>query len=764
MRCPKCGLTNPSTAFRCVCGQSLTEGRLSELESRLAELAAQIEKVRAEIAALRQAPPEAEAPAAPETRAPERPVPPTPAPPPPGVKVAGQTLFVKRSTAPPAPRRASPEWEALIGGRWLAKIGTVALVLGILYFLKYAFDNQWIGNTGRVLIGGFSGLALLYGGERFQTKGYRLYGQTVAGGGIVVLYLSIYAAFNFYSLISQAPAVLLMALVTAVCCSLAYRYESRTLATMGLLGGLLTPYLLSTGKSNQIGLLSYLLVLDVGAGRLAGKRRWGFLNLISFAGTVILFVGWASAFYRPEDVWRTHVFLVLFAALYLGLIYDWRSRAPEWRRTDAQVAWLLDATVVFIFFEANVVLFFDEAGRFWPFVLIFSALGLGGSLWLRSSLPALVIFFLSLLGIVPWLLTGYGDADRLLTIASLTLFWIMFAVIDLWRMRWGRGATGPSSLVLALLDGLIYFGLGYFVLHDAYAGWMGLFAIGVALAHLVLANVLREGPELDAANRSLVLAQVGVAVTLTTLAIPIQLEQDWITIGWGVEAVVLVWIGTATASLRMRQAGLVVLVLCLLRLFTWTALQPLPDYTLLFNRRFLAFLAVIALISLTAVLYWKVGSGQAPRRDLGSVLHPVLVSLAMVMLATGIFVIALSQEAWTYYGHQQSDLSLDLMREQIDTTNYYRRFEALSNRRQLALSLVWGVCSILAVIAGLIRRFRPVRLFGIGLFVLTIVKVFSVDIWRLEQLYRIISTVALGGLLLGVAFLYQRFKTLIIKA
>ncbi|RPJ53583.1 MAG: DUF2339 domain-containing protein [Acidobacteria bacterium] len=592
MRCPGCGLINPSTAFRCSCGYSLTEARLSELEHRLANLAAQLEEVRTEISALRQAPPETEAALRLEAPAPQ-----TPARPP-VVEADRPAVSVPPPAARPLRRRPPPEWEALIGGRWLAKIGIVALVLGILYFLKYAFDNQWIGNTGRVLIGGFSGLALLFGGEHFQTKGFKLYGQTVAGGGIVVLYLSIYAAFNFYSLISQIPAMLLMVLVTAVCCSLAYRYESRTLATMGLLGGLLTPYLLSTGKSNQIGLLSYLLVLDVGAGWLARKRRWGFLNPISFAGTVVLFVAWAAAFYQPQDVWRTHIFLILFAALYLGLIYDWGARVRRQTGRDLYLAWLLGGIVLFLFFEANVILFFDDSERFWPFVLIFCALGVSFSLWLRASPLAQFVFLLSLLvAIWPWLGgAGYEMTDRPITTVSLTLFWLIFAIVDILRLGWRREPTGSSNLVLSFLNGLVYFGLVYSVLHVDYEGWMGLLAVGVALAHLILANAVRNLGSEDPGARSLVLIHIGVAVTLTTLAIPIQLEQDWITIGWGIEALVLVWIGSATASVRMRQAGLAVLVLCLIRLFAWTALRPLPDYVLLLNRRFLAFLAVIAVI------------------------------------------------------------------------------------------------------------------------------------------------------------------------
>jgi len=622
-------------------------------------------------------------------------------------------------------------------------------VLGVLYFLKYAFDNQWIGNTGRVLIGGFAGLALLYGGERFQAKGYKLYGQTLAGGGIVVLYLSIYAAFNFYSLIGQLPAMLLMALVTAVCCTLAYRYSSVTLATMGLIGGLLTPYWLSTGKSNEIGLLTYLLILDVGAAWLARQRRWAFLNLISFAGTVILFLGWAETFYRAEDVWTTEFFLVLFAGLYLALTFDWAAHREN--PVDGWLAWLFGSIVTVLFFVSNVVLFFDEAGRFWPFIVLFVALGLVSSLRLRAGGLALAVFLLALVGVLPWLADGYHSADRPLVVASLTAFWLLFLLVDVVRVRGRLGEPGYSSLALNFLNGTVYFGLLYFLLFRDYADWMGLLAIGVALVHLAGARLFLVLP----ASRSLVLIHIGVSVTLATLAIPIQLEQDWVTIGWGVEALVLTWIGTVTASLRMRQAGLAVLGLCLIRLFGWTALRPIPDYVLILNRRFLAFLAIVAVVGLIALLYARARSSSPSEAQLAP---------SLVLLASALFVIGSSQEAWTYYDHQLAELNLAFAREELDQAGFDGRRESLMNSQQLTLSLVWGLCSILSVVAGLMRRFRPIRLFGIGLFVVAIIKVFFVDIWLLEQLYRIISTIALGGLLLGVAFLYQRFKALLISA
>ena len=79
-------------------------------------------------------------------------------------------------------------------------------MIGAAYFEKLAFDNKWIGETARVVQGGLAGLALVYAGIRFARAGYGLYGQVIAGCGAAILYVSTYAAFNFYRLIDRPAA------------------------------------------------------------------------------------------------------------------------------------------------------------------------------------------------------------------------------------------------------------------------------------------------------------------------------------------------------------------------------------------------------------------------------------------------------------------------------------------------------------------------------------------------------------------------------
>src|SRR4030095_17228448 len=91
------------------------------------------------------------------------------------------------------------------------------------------------------------------------------------------------------SFLPQAGPLFWLALVTAAASLLSARYSSKTLAVLGVLGGILTPYWLSTDTNNQIGLLGYLIILDSGMGLVVLWRGWPFLNVLSFICTVRLF-------------------------------------------------------------------------------------------------------------------------------------------------------------------------------------------------------------------------------------------------------------------------------------------------------------------------------------------------------------------------------------------------------------------------------------------------------------------------------------------
>src|SRR6185503_18222505 len=104
-------------------------------------------------------------------------------------------------------------------------------------FVKYAWDNNWVGPTGRVLFGAVLGLGLLAAGVHMLGQRYRPLGQALAGAGVASLYTSAFAAHGFYDLIGRSAAGLLMAAITASAVVLAARLDARLLAALAWMGG-----------------------------------------------------------------------------------------------------------------------------------------------------------------------------------------------------------------------------------------------------------------------------------------------------------------------------------------------------------------------------------------------------------------------------------------------------------------------------------------------------------------------------------------------
>ncbi len=123
-------------------------------------------------------------------------------------------LHLRRLIQPVAAKKSPADLESRIGSHWLNRIGITALLIGVSYFLKFAFDNNWIGPAGRVTIGLLAGIGVVIWSERFRAKGYAAFSYSLKAVGIGTLYLSLWAAFQVYNLIPSGVAFAMMLAVT----------------------------------------------------------------------------------------------------------------------------------------------------------------------------------------------------------------------------------------------------------------------------------------------------------------------------------------------------------------------------------------------------------------------------------------------------------------------------------------------------------------------------------------------------------------------
>ena len=262
---------------------------------------------------------------------------PSPAPPPP-VSVPPGSLASGAESAPPS--RATPipdservpspslaysrisefgqrgNLEARIGSHWLNRIGITAVLVGAAYFLKFAFDNQWIGAKGRIAIGLLSGIAVVLWSERFRSKGYRLFSYSLKAVGVGVLYLSLWASFQIYHLMPSGVVFAGMLLVTASTCAMALSQGAEILAVYAIVGGFSTPLLLSTGVNREIALFSYVMLLDLGILALIVFKPWRRLLWLGFVGTLILYLLWYFEYYDRKQLETTLIFSSVFFAIF----------------------------------------------------------------------------------------------------------------------------------------------------------------------------------------------------------------------------------------------------------------------------------------------------------------------------------------------------------------------------------------------------------------------------------------------------------------
>src|SRR5258708_4351532 len=185
-----------------------------------------------------------------------------------------------------------------------------------------------IGQTGRVAIGILAGMVLVMWVETFRRKNYAAFSYSLKAVGIGTLYLSLWAAAQYFTppLIPVNVAFAAMLVVTACTVIMAVTQDAQLLALYALIGGFSTPVMLSTGQNHEAILFSYVALLDVGLLALAIFKPWRRLLWVSLVRTAILYVGWHIAYYvvsqRPMKVLFTLAFGAIFAAIPVVTSHD----------------------------------------------------------------------------------------------------------------------------------------------------------------------------------------------------------------------------------------------------------------------------------------------------------------------------------------------------------------------------------------------------------------------------------------------------------
>ncbi|HET7293790.1 MAG TPA: DUF2339 domain-containing protein, partial [Vicinamibacteria bacterium] len=669
---------------------------------------------------------------------------------------------------------------------------------------------------GRVLSGAVFSLGLIALGVRLLRREYRPLGQGLAGAGFAGLFTALFGAHGFYDLIPRGAAFLLLVVVTSAALALAERLDLRLLAGLAWVGGYLTPVLLSTGEDRALSLFAYLFLLDAGALFLDRRKPWPETMPLAFTGTMLLYAGWWGSFYKPERFATAAFGLALFTALFalgpaskrrgvflafvvmsasvltlamadvragagplvlslavgflalrfaaeLGAFFRllaafalfvpflaWVNHYAPDRHFATAAAWVLGAVLLFVLGDRGRG---GSAALFRAVAFVTGGLCAAGLAGQTDVPPLVVALLLALAGIAALLRRQWAWAEPagILTAAIAVLAWhdrfyaagrerdaILIAVAVsggyllalvvrglLFRVELGVPGVAAHLVAAALLWGMLFD-----VLYEANPTGLGLTSLALAALYLVIALALRAQQPRDPLH---VRTSLGLAAGFVTIAIPVQLGLHGITLAWAVWGLLLLGLGARFGSVPTRLGGYGVLALATLRLLVRHLPLHEGPFRPVANSSFGVWLFVIAALGVGLLLTRR---EKAAGGSLEALLHPLVGSVALLLLFG-----LLTGETNAYFAMEAS--------------------AGVANARLmggLAISVLWSLFATALLASGLGFRNRALFYAAYALFGVAALKVVFVDLAALHTIYRILSFLALGVLLMAGAWLNIRFR------
>ncbi len=389
------------------------------------------------------------------------------------------------------------ELEKFIGENLINKIGIIILVIGVAIGAKYSIDHNLINPLTRIILGYLSGAVLLGFGFKLKAK-YESFSAVLVSGAMAIFYFITFFAYNFYSLIPQLLAFVLMVVFTIFTVISALQYNKQVIALIGLVGAYAVPLLLSDGSGKVLIFFAYIAIVNAGLMVIAIKKEWKPLYYAAFGLTWLVFANW-------------------------------------------------------LFTTFNV------------------------------------------------------DEHFVIALVFATLFFIEFYITFLAYKLAANTQFSIEDVVLILVNSFLYFGLGLYIIGNKTAGqdYFGLFTVINATLHFIVSYIIYSK---KLADKNLFYLIAGLVLVFITIAIPIQLDGNWVTLLWIGETALLFWIGRSKNQSIYETLSFVLLPIAILSLaMDWSeayyslAYRDTTNFTSLLN---IHFVSALLFVGALAFMLW----------------------------------------------------------------------------------------------------------------------------------------------------------------
>ena len=382
------------------------------------------------------------------------------------------------SPAPPQrPPRRDIDLEELLGGRLLAWVGGLAILLGIVFFVAMAVRRGWIGEELRVVLAFLGSGALVgVGLYLFISQGRTQASLAAVASGLAGLYASDVAATRLYDLVSPVVGLFCAGVIGVLGTAIAIRWRTELVGAIGILGALASPILVQAETSGTT--LAFMAIALVAAVGVLLWQRWDWLAAGAFLLSAPQLAIWLEDTYEDRLGLALGV-LAVFWALYVVAAIGYELRVPvatlrassamlllanallfagggwlmlhDSDHENAATAWVIGAAA------AHVLLggfgFRQRMSREIAAMVVAVGIGLSGiALGLALDGPALVIGWSAEAAVLAWVASITQERRALIgTVVFLTLAGGHILTIEAPPDSLYRGVDDLAKAVIALL-------------------------------------------------------------------------------------------------------------------------------------------------------------------------------------------------------------------------------------------------------------------------------------------------------------------------
>lgn len=624
----------------------------------------------------------------------------------------------------------------------LSIIGIFTLILGIGYFVKYAIDKNWIGESARVAIGIITGLIVM-GCGHWLRKNYKIFSSIIIGGGISILYLTITIAFQEYQLFSQNTAFAILTVITITSVILAYLYKSEVLIIVALLGGFFAPLMVSNGQSNYLFLFSYISVLNLGMLVVAYLTKWKSIGWISFCLTTCYLLVWVM----DKPSLQIVIFYLLFYVIFYAFALQSYLKKEILSKSDI------------------LMLVFNNLFSILGLVFLFKDLG-------YQSYSIFPIAFAIINGLLAW--RELNNPDREINFSvfiAITISLVSIAVaLELEPQYTAAIWAIESSLLL-----YIWKKSGYSIFKKCF---------NILFPILIIAQIINWSGYYEDTDLSVIFNPIFLTSLIVIGSLLFNIfyikdfsdddensKFDFVKI-FAALSYLVIYASIALEIWYHIQEKPQVFITCILLLYSiyfvfiiLTIRKKLNISDIFINFLMTILLILFALNSIIPDISYGIKTSELSKNFYGVYLLqwiPFLILIFKIIpnstflkekyafwLTTAVATLMISYEIYHLY----------ILLSPLYDVNEYQGL--ITHFCVLYLPIIWAILAAIFIYTGLQKQWPELSKSGFILIGITILKLYLYDIWQMDNVSRIIAFILLGVILLLSSFLFQRLKNII---